>query len=240
MMKILKPFSLIVIIVIASALIVACTAEPETVTVRETVVSEIPVTVEVEVTRQIVETVEVEVTRIAEVEVTRIVQVTPTRTPTRRPTATPQVVLGSSTSPYPLGEPAALIKDGLIQFDFTILEVIRGNDALQRIQAANRFNDPPPAGFEFALIHVEVSYTGPDEGVLEFDKTGVSIVTNGNVIGYFDTFSYSPCCLEPDFDFQLLAGGSANGWFAMPVDIDDPSPMLLLGTAASGIYFALQ
>lgn len=238
-MKKFNPISLVIIAIVV-LWAAACSAEPETITVRETVISELPVTVEVEVTRQITETVEIEVTRIVEVEITRIVQVTPTRTPTRAPTATPQVRLGSSSSPYPLGQSASLVKDGVLAFTFTVLEAIRGDIALQRIQAANQFNDPPPAGFEFMLMHVEVSYTGDDQGVLEMSKAAASIVTNGNVIEYFDTITYAPCCLEPEFDFQILPGGKADGWFALPVAVDDPEPMLLLGTATSGIFFALQ
>ncbi|MBK9052835.1 MAG: hypothetical protein IPL78_18545 [Chloroflexi bacterium] len=175
-----------------------------------------------EVTRQVVETVEVEVTRIVEIEVTKIVQVTPNQNAHPTATATPVARLGTSNLPYPLGQSAALVKDGVIEFTFTILESIRGDIALQRIQAANRFNDPPPAGFEFVLMHVEVNYTGADQGVLEISKNGASIVTSGSIIEYFDTFTYSPCCLEPDFDFQLLSGGKADGWFAMPVGINDP------------------
>lgn len=74
--------------------LVACAGEPETMTVRETVIAELPVTVEVtrevvvekpvEVTVAVEMTREVEVTRLVEVEVP--VTVTPTHTPVNSPT----------------------------------------------------------------------------------------------------------------------------------------------------------
>lgn len=97
---------------------VACaTAEPETITIRETVVAELPVTVEVTVENRVEVQVEVEVTR--QVEVTRLVEVevpvtvtftptplntpTPSNTPTITPTPsqTPTATPSSTPTPSP-------------------------------------------------------------------------------------------------------------------------------------------
>jgi hypothetical protein len=216
----------------------ACGGAPaEIVTVQETVVVEVPATVIVQVTRA----VEVEVTRL--VKVTEEVIVTATPTPTPPPTSTPDAPqLGSRDNPYPLGTAAGLeFDDGsqTIPFALTVKEVLRGEPALARIMAANQFNDPPPDGFEFVLLLVEAAYTGPDDGVLELSKSMASSVTNRRIIAYSDTFTYSPCCVEPEFDMQLLSGGTGEGWIALPVAVDDPNPLLLVGKAERGVYLSL-
>ncbi len=86
-------------------LLVACSSEPETITVRETVIAEVPVTVIV--TAQVIVENTVEVTRELEVAVTRIIEipvtVTPTFTPVNTPTPsnTPTVTSTPSNTPTP-------------------------------------------------------------------------------------------------------------------------------------------
>lgn len=225
-------------VLVAIVLLIGCSA-PEAEVIRETVISEVPVTVEV------TSISEVEVTRVVEVPVTVLFKVTaePTNTPlptaTPKVTSTPEIKVGSSQSPIPVGEAGYLVQSGELDFTVTVLEAIRGADALSRIKAANQFNEDPPEGYEFVLLHVEVEYIGSDAGPLEIDKTLTAVVTKGNVINYFDTFIYAPCCLEPDFDLQLLAGGIGDGWFALPVALDDTNPLMLLGPVDGGVYFSL-
>jgi len=178
------------------------------------------------------------------VEVTRIVErvVTATPRPTPRPTNTPPAPeIGTRNNPYPVGE-AALIRRGEIEFTLTVAEVLRGDDAYDRILRANRFNDPAPEGFEFVLAHVEVSYTGEDQGVLEIQKEQFAVITKGRAIRYIDTWTYSPCCIQPDLELSLFQGGTGDGWIALPVAVDDPNPLLVIGLrddGSGGIFFSL-
>lgn len=94
-------------------------------------------------------------------------------------------------------------------------------------------------GMEFVVLLLQVDYTGADKGVLELNQHVTSIVTNGQVIGFGDTFTYAPCCIGPPFEISLLSGGSGQGWLALPVAPDDAAPMLLLGTIENGVYFSL-
>ena len=210
------------------AVLAACSSEP----VEVTRVVETETEVEVEVTR-IVETeveVEVEVTRLVEipVEVTRIVEevvfVTPTSPP---PTSTPDTPdYGSRGNPYPIGTSASLTYDDKVEFDFTVLEVIRGEEAWQRVSAANRYNDAAPSGTEYVMAKVAAEYTGKDEGILEVNKRDVGIVSGGRIFDSRDV--EDACCLEPGFDFELLQGGFGEGWFAWTVP-PDPEMTLKLG-----------
>ena len=89
----------------------ACSSEPETITVRETVIAEVPVTVivtaqvivenTVEVTREI----PIEVTREFAVEVTRIIEIPVTVTPTFTPVNTPTPSNTPTVTPTPSNTP---------------------------------------------------------------------------------------------------------------------------------------
>ena len=171
---------------------------------------------------------------------TRTLRPTPVRTATPRATATPD--FGTRNSPYQLGQVANLVRGGVLNFQLQVVEVIRGADAYSRILSANMFNDAPPAGYEFVLMRIHIAYTGADQGVLSLDKYDMAVVTSGRIITYRDTIIYSPCCIEPDFDFQLLVGGEGEGWLALPVVVDDPNPLLVIGIhddGTGGIYFSL-
>lgn len=223
----------ILTLLVLTLLLAACGTDAP----AETAVSEVEVTreVPVEVTRlvEVTKEVEVEVTRLVEKEVVVTATPPPTAVPTNTPTGP---VLGERGNPYAVGQTASLTQGGSLEFELTVQEVIRGEAALQRIQQANQFNDAPPEGFEFVLAYIEVSYTGAEDGTLEIGPYSTSVVTNGRVISYDDTFAYSPCCLEPEFDIELLAGGTAGGWLALPASVDDPAPLLLLGDS---LYFSL-
>jgi hypothetical protein len=214
-----------IILFSAVLLTTACAAPP----------ASIPVTIEV--------TRSVEVTSL--VEVTRIVErvVTPTPRPTPMPTATPQgAEVGSRTNPHFVGQAASLVLGGKLEFTLTVVEVLRGDVAYARILQANQFNDPAPAGFEFILAHIEVEYTGSDQGVLQVSKSDFAVITKGRAIRYVDTFTYSPCCLQPDLELSLFQGGSGDGWIALPVAVDDTDPLLAIGLRADGsggVFFSL-
>jgi hypothetical protein len=43
-------------------------------------------------------------------------------------------------------------------------------------------------------------------------------------------------------DISLFHGGSADGWLALPVAVDGPAPLLVLGLGddgSGGVYFAV-
>jgi hypothetical protein len=196
------------------------------------------------VTREVTREVAVEGAVPAEVTVVveRVITATPppaTATPratvTPTPTPTPDAPrLGTRQNPVPLYETLAMIKDGRIHFEVSIVELHRGEAAMGIVRRANQFNDPPTAGFEFVAVLIEVAYTGPDAGTLQLGRRDLSVVTLGRVVSYFNQGS-RPCCLTPDFDFELLSDGRGQGWRVFEVDVIDTTPLMQLGDA----YFAL-
>ncbi len=178
---------------------------------------------------------------------------TPKPTNTRRPTHTrtstntPKPRLGTFSNPFPFktGAQMTLTTDEgeKVAFMLRVEEIIRGDEAWSIIVRANRFNDPPPDGFEPILVKVFVNNTS-SAGFLELNKyTGLALATKGNVL---DGFFYSPCCLDSaglvEFDVKLNPSGEHTGWFAAAVHIDENTPMLVVGADRSGkggIYFSL-
>lgn len=109
----------------------------------------------------------------------------------------------SRTNPAPLGE--TLITD---DWEFTILEVIRGNDAFAMAQAANQFNEPPEPGTEYVAIRVRVRNISTDDEPEHISDSFFSLVDASNV--EYDL----PSIVDPDpaLDIRLYPGGEFEGW----------------------------
>lgn len=219
----------ILLVLLAALGLVACSNQEQVVEVTR-VVTEVN---ETEVTRL----VEVEVTRVVEVpvQVTRVVEIERIVTSTPLPaTPTPRAPeQGFSDNPYPLGSTVQMITGDSLEFDFTVLEVLRGDEAWQRVRAANQFNDAPGPDNEYIMARVAVQFNGPGTGILELNESDIELVSQGRI---YDWFSVSDaCCLDPSFDFELLPGAYAEGWFAWPIP-PDPKAMLKLGS----VYFSLS
>ncbi len=174
---------------------------------------------------------------------------TPKPTSTPKPTNTPKPTdppsLGTFSNPLPFGDEVPMkTTDEGITFVIKVEEVIRGDEAWSIIYKANKFNDPPPDGFEAILVKIYIKNTS-SAGFLELSKyDSLALATKGNVL---DGFFYSPCCLDNaglvEFDVKLNPSGEHTGWFASAVHIDENSPMLVVGADRSGkggVYFSLN
>lgn len=129
------------------------------------------------------------------------------------------------------------MQGGKLEFKLTILEVLRGEEAYRFAKQANQFNDPPLPGFEFVITRIGVKYDGKDQGILKLDRYGFSVLSKGQLIRYFD-MNKLPCCIEPEFKFELFQGGEGEGWAPLVVHMDEENPLLVLG-GADGLYFSL-
>jgi len=122
----------------------------------------------------------------------------------------------------------------------TLLEVIRGTEAWQYIYAANMFNDPPKAGFEYILFAVRFDYLSGSTPDKTFD---VSPVWFDVISGKGKEYEYvSVAGLDPDIRTSLYPAASHEGWIAFPIAQDDTSPLLTFGRAfdgTGGIWFKL-
>ena len=104
---------------------------------------------------------------------------------------------------------------------FEALEVIRGDEAWQRIQSANQFNNPPSAGNEYLVILVRAGYAG--EGEQDIDQFDFRVTGSR---GRADRVA-SVIDLDPWLDYTLQAGGEVEGWVAFEVGESESQLMLI-------------
>ena len=116
---------------------------------------------------------------------------------------------------------------------FTVKEVFRGDAAWSRIIAANQFNSPAPAGYEYILARISFNYvTGPTLNTVEDVNAFMFQLFSGTGSKYDIPFTvYEPL---PQFDSSLYPGASYEGWAVFQVSTTDLSPMLSFGVASSG------
>ena len=126
---------------------------------------------------------------------------------------------GTRTNPYPLG---SVITDG--DWQVTVNSVTP--DANDAVDAENQFNDPPPAGSQYLLANVTITYTGTDpQGAIPF--TTVRYVTaEGNTVNSYDSGVVTPDAL--DTLSPLFQGASTTGNLAFAV----PTASATQGTLA--------
>ena len=104
---------------------------------------------------------------------------------------------------------------------FEAIEVIRGDEAWQRIQSANQFNNPPTAGNEYVAVLVRARYEG--EGEEDIDQFDFRITGSR---GRADRVAFV-IDLDPWLDYTLQAGGEVEGWVTFEVGEAESQLMLI-------------
>ena len=167
----------------------------------------------------------------------------PTRTPV--PTNTAQNQPGSRSNPFPYGEPGTFFKDGDKEFSVAVVEVLRGQDAYDRVMRANMFNDDPTEGFEYLLVKLSINYIqgpSPDDMLeISYNVWGndyeMGCVSNNQIITEVPWVSG----LDPEVDFRLFPGAQAEGYLVLFNELGDESPLLYFGVDGGGYqYFSLK
>jgi len=156
--------------------------------------------------------------------------------PTAPPTSTPVPELGTTDNPIPYGA-SVEVSLGLLGLgpsaEITVLEVIRGQEAWDKIYIANIYNSRAPEGFEWMLVKVRIVSKSSTDQTANVGPSLFAVRSGGRLTEYFDV-AMDVCCLEdvklqPLEDAQLYGGAEIEGWIAYPVGIDDPTPLLKVG-----------
>jgi hypothetical protein len=159
----------------------------------------------------------------------------PTATSEPEPSGPSEVGLGRD-NPVPLGD-VIEAENWTLQ----VLDVLRGDDAYDRLLETNQFNSPPPEGHEFVLVSLSARYTGDSDEVQDIDgfwfrSTGDARIRHSNV------FPVNP---EPVFRGSLFQNGEVTGWMTVLAREGETNLMLIFEEwlnfdADEVIYLALE
>lgn len=118
---------------------------------------------------------------------------------TREEPAATEATVGSRGNPASIGETLSTNDWEVVVNGFT-------RNATGEVMAANRFNDPPPAGSQYALVNVTAKYIGDESGLADF-ISAAWVTESGNVIQSYDHSAVVPNPLEG----ELYNGAAATG-----------------------------
>ncbi|QNU66729.1 hypothetical protein EHE19_018115 [Ruminiclostridium herbifermentans] len=120
----------------------------------------------------------------------------------------------------------------------TLKGIIRGNDAWNKILAANQFNDKPEDSYEYILAKFSFKVDRASNDNIQFDlnRYGFKLVS-----GEGKDYDFYSCVLpEPVLDAKLYSGSSNEGWVAFKVKTTDLKPLIVYGKGndgTGGIWF---
>jgi len=147
----------------------------------------------------------------------------------------------SPTNPAAIGTPVkSMIELGSVSaniYDIIItnLEVIRGQEALARIKAANAANPAPAAGQEYVLARVRLELKG------RYVSDTMPMDIGNDPLQWLALRSNLTELVTPDITLPAPAlvgrvepGKSLEGWVAFAVDINDAGPIMVFDPDTGG------
>ena len=110
------------------------------------------------------------------------------------------------SSPIPRGE-KVITED----WEFSILDVVRGDEAWKMVKAANQFNDPPKEGMEYIAVKIHARNISTNDEAANIDGSFFRTTGSANVL--YD----NPSVVDPDpqLDISLFPGGEYDGWIVV-------------------------
>jgi hypothetical protein len=131
---------------------------------------------------------------------------------------------------------AAVITD---DWSIKVLQVLRGEEALKLVKAANDYNDAPAEGMEYVAVQVQARYLNTADRVSRIDGYQFTL------IGSDGTEYERPIIIDvrPELSMELFPGGTYTGWLILQTRVNDPEPLLQFEPSypdQGRRYFALE
>jgi len=148
----------------------------------------------------------------------------------------------SSNNPAPIGSTLTYEgeddwKYGDYRVNVTLLEIIRGEEAWDLLEAETSLNEAPRPGTEYILAKIRFEYLESTTGERYTGFSFYSVSENGS--DYESVYLFEPDSL----DWGMYPGDPpAEGWKTFEVRIDDEHPLLTMGRdwqGKGGIWFEL-
>jgi hypothetical protein len=116
-------------------------------------------------------------------------------------------------------------------WELSINQVVRGEDAWTMVLNANEYNDPPAEGMEYLAINLHVRYIGT------VDKAESINGSYFSSIGKAGAAYELPLVLEPSppLDISLYPGGAYDGWIVLQATKGETGVMLVFTPASDNV-----
>ncbi len=148
----------------------------------------------------------------------------------------------SSTNPAPVGSPVrSMVELGSVytniyDITITVLETVRGKEAMDRLKAADPSNKAPADGFEYVLARVKFEHKGraiTDKIPFDLGNSPLQWValTGKDLTEYDRVLVTVP---KPALVGIVQPGQSVEGWIAFSVDAKDGKPVMVFDPDTGG------
>jgi len=119
----------------------------------------------------------------------------------------------------------------IYNLEITLLRVMRGKEALERIRAQGVSDEPPKAGFEYVLVHIRFGYFSKARGfghahdAYHIDDSSFSTISEDGKTEYETPFiKRQP--QPPLVGISCAVGESREGWIVLQVPAALKKPLL--------------
>jgi hypothetical protein len=149
------------------------------------------------------------------------------------PVVSAQTRGSSPSSPVPIGQSLdTIIECGegyrsheLYDARITLVEILRGEKAWERIEAADRSNPPAVDGFEYVLVRIRYAYNARGLPGTCIHSLSPEYFTAYSANG--EAYTRAPVIPpQPELRKQMKAGDIFEGWLAFMVKQQDEAPLL--------------
>ena len=93
-------------------------------------------------------------------------------------------------------------------WEISVLEVIRGDEAWAMVYETNKFNDPPEEGMEYIAVKIQARYIGIEDRAENIDNSSFKTTGSASVL-YDRPYVIGP---DPELSVSLFPGGEYVGW----------------------------
>ena len=147
----------------------------------------------------------------------------------------------SSKNPAPIGSPVksmvelGSVYSSIYDIDITVLQVVRGKDAMNLLTKADPKNKKPAKGFEYILAKVKFemkSRAVSDKLTFDLGKEPLQwVALASDLTEYPGTSVKVPA---PALAGVVKPGGSIEGWVAFEVEAKDSKPVMVFDPDVGG------
>ena len=144
-------------------------------------------------------------------------------------------------NPAPIGTPVrSMIELGSVYTNIydiaiTVLETVRGKDAMDRLKAANPDTKTPPEGFEYMLARIKFEFKGryvSDKIPFDLGNDPLQWVALASDLTEYPKVSVQ--APKPALAGRINPGDSMEGWVAFAVSPKDSKPVMVFDPDTGG------